>query len=337
MDKQYHVYGVGNALVDMEFAVTPELLQQLQVDKGVMTLVDEVRQAALVEQLNGSLCKQSCGGSAANTLVAISQLGGRGFYSCKIANDEAGTFYLQDLQRCGLETNLHDGDREAGVTGKCLVMVTPDADRTMNTFLGITGNLSERELEPEAIADSEYLYLEGYLVSSPSARTAAVAAREMAQQAGVKVALSLSDPNMVDFFKAGLLDVIGSGLDFIFANEAEALKMAETEDLNGAIAHFKTLARGFAITRGARGSLIFDGEALREIAPRPVEAIDTVGAGDLYAGAFLYGITHGMSCQAAGDLASLASARLVTRFGPRLQAEELKSLVRQAHHEHGGI
>ncbi|MGH2415108.1 MAG: adenosine kinase, partial [Microcystaceae cyanobacterium] len=213
------------------------------------------------------------------------------------------------------------------------VMVTPDADRTMNTFLGITANFSENELVPEAIMESQYLYIEGYLVSSPTAKIAAIKAREIAQDSGVKTALSLSDPNMVEFFKEGLLSIIGAGLDFIFANESEALKMAETENLAEAIAHFKTLAKGFAITRGSKDSLIFDGQNMIEIDSLKVEAIDTVGAGDMYAGAFLYSITHGMNFAEAGNLASLAASRIVSRFGPRLETEELKSLINQEHEQ----
>lgn len=323
---KYHVYGIGNALVDMEIEVTSEVLQHLKIDKGVMTLVDEARQTEILARVDGLACKKSGGGSAANTMVAIAQLGGKGFYSCKVANDESGTFYLEDLQRCGLDTNPHS-DREDGITGKCLVMITPDADRTMNTFLGITGNFSEKELVSEALIDSEYLYIEGYLVSSPTAKAAAIKAREMAQNAGIKTALSLSDPNMVEFFKEGLLKMIGSGVDFIFSNESEAFKMAETSDLSEAIAHFKTLAKGFAITRGAKGSLIYDGQEIIEITAEPVKAIDTVGAGDIYAGTFLYGITHEMNYAEAGKLASQAASKIVTNFGPRLQTEEMQSIL----------
>ena len=326
MGKTYHVYGIGNALVDMEFEVTPELLQALTIDKGVMTLVDEARQAELLEKLYDRHCKRAGGGSAANTMVAICQLGGKGFYSCKVANDEAGTFYLEDLLKCGLETNLHNGDRAPGTTGKCLVLVTPDADRTMNTFLGITGELSTQEIVPSILQDSQYVYIEGYLVSSPTGKEAAVKAREIAQSAGVKTSLSLSDFNMVNYFQDGLLEIIGSGLDLIFANEAEALKMAATEDINQAVAHFKTIAQSFAITRGAKGSLIFDGEKILEIEPVPVKAVDTVGAGDMYAGAFLYGLTHGKDYTEAGKLASLSASRVVSRFGPRLELEEIQSL-----------
>lgn len=326
MSKKYHVYGVGNALVDMEFEVTPELLQELSIDKGVMTLVDEFRQAEIVAKLTKLDCKRCSGGSAANTMVAICQLGGKGFYSCKVANDETGTFYLEDLINCGLDTNLRNTDRASGTTGKCLVMVTPDADRTMNTFLGITGTLSASELVPDALVDSEYLYLEGYLVTSPTGKNAAIKAKEIATQAGVKTSLSLSDPNMASFFKDGLLEMIGDGLDLIFANETEAMKLANTHELDEAIAYLKTLAKRFAITRGANGSIIFDGENLLEIAPVPVQAVDTVGAGDMYAGAFLYGITHGMSYTQAGNLASLAASRIVSRFGARLASEEMQEI-----------
>ena len=327
MGKKYSVYGIGNALVDMEFEVSTELLEQLKIDKGVMTLRSEEQQHQVLLQLQDHPCKQSCGGSAANTIVGIAQLGGKSFYSCKVAKDEIGTFYLNDLRRYGVDSNLHNGDRQEGITGKCLVMITPDADRTMNTFLGITATLSEEDLHLDAIEESQYLYIEGYLVSSSTAKVAATKAKNLAKKAGVKTALSLSDPNMVQFFKEGLLEIIGDGIDFIFANEVEALKMADTDDINLAIEHLKTLATSFAITRGGKGSLVFDGETITEIAPVKVKAIDTVGAGDMYAGAFLYGITHGMSFAQAGNLASAASALLVTRFGPRLETEELQSLL----------
>ncbi|PSF34491.1 adenosine kinase [Aphanothece hegewaldii CCALA 016] len=331
MSKKYHVYGVGNALVDMEFEVTPEILQELKIDKGVMTLVDESRQAEIVVKLTKLHCKRCSGGSAANTMVAISQLGGKGFYSCKVANDETGSFYLEDLINCGLDTNLRYTDRESGTTGKCIVMVTPDADRTMNTFLGITGTLSTSELVPDAIADSEYIYLEGYLVTSATGKNAAIKAREIAMKSGVKTSLSLSDPNMASFFKNGLLEMIGDGIDLIFANETEAMKLANSHNINDAIAYLKTLSKCFAMTRGANGSIIFDGENLLEIAPVPVQAVDTVGAGDMYAGAFLYGITHGMSDRAAGNLASLAASRIVSRFGARLATEEMQDILNGYH------
>lgn len=328
MTKKYNVYGMGNALVDMEFKVTSELLTQLAIDKGVMTLMDETQQTEVIKNLPKPW-KKCSGGSAANTLVAISQLGGKGFYSCKVADDEGGLFYLKDLLNCGLHTNLTVENRPSGITGKCLVLVTPDADRTMNTFLGITGDLTTQELDETALKDSEYLYIEGYLVTSPTAKQTAIFAKNIAEKAGVKTSFSLSDPNMVEFFREGVLEIIGDGVDLLFANETEALKMANTGDLDTAIDYFKNIAQTFAITCGKEGSLIFDGEKLIEIPAFPVTAVDTVGAGDMYAGCLLYGITNGLSWESAGKLASQASAELVTNFGARLETDKLQQLLHQ--------
>lgn len=326
MTKKYDVYGIGNALMDMEFSVTPELLIQLKINKGVMTLMDEKQQQEVLTHLPQP-CKQSSGGSAANTMVAISQLGGKGFYSCKVANDEVGKAYLQDLLSCGLDTNLSFNNRPNGITGKCLVLVTPDADRTMNTFLGITSDLSQGEINDEALKNSQYLYIEGYLVSSPVAKATAIYGKKVAQEAGVKTSFSLSDANMVDFFRDGILEIIGDGVDLLFSNEIEALKMAQTDKIEDAIAFFQTLAKTFAITRGKEGSLIFDGDRIMEIEAFPVNAVDTVGAGDMYAGCLLYGITNGLGWEKAGKLASLASSKIVTSFGARLETDVLQSLL----------
>ena len=326
---KYDVYALGNALLDVEFEVAPEVLQNLGVEKGVMTLLDRDSQDKIIGSLTDYEQKRSCGGSAANTLIAIAQLGGKAFYSCKVADDEPGKFYTQDLIDCGVTTNLENQAAQSGVTGKCLVFVTPDADRTMNTFLGISGEFSDEELVPEAIENATYTYIEGYLVSGESSKQAAIKAREIAQAAGNKVAFTLADFNMVKFFKSGLLEIIGSGVDFLFANESEALLMADTEDFDTAIANLKTLAKGFAVTRGAKGSVIFDGEQLIEIEPFSVEAIDTVGAGDMYAGAFLYGITNGMDHAQAGRLASLASSKIVTTLGARMKTAAVQEMLKQ--------
>jgi sugar/nucleoside kinase (ribokinase family) len=323
----YDVYGLGNALLDIECEVEPEVLETLGIDKGVMTLLDEDSQNKILSHLDGCSTKRTCGGSAANTIIAISQFGGKAFYSCKVADDEPGQYYLNDLLQCGVETNLQQHPTEPGITGKCLVFVTPDADRTMNTFLGISSSFSAIELVPDAIAASTYTYIEGYLVTGEVSKQAAIKAREIAKAAGQKVALTLSDLNMTKFFKAGLLDMIGSGVDFLFSNESEALQMSDTQDLNAAIHYLKTLAKAFAVTRGPKGSLIFDGETLIEIESFPVQAIDTVGAGDMYAGGVLYGITNGMDWASAGRLGSLASAKLVTTLGARMETMAVRSLL----------
>jgi len=322
----YNIYGVGNALVDMEYEVSPEMLDRLGIDKGVMTLIDEAKQDGVVAALDEARCRRACGGSAANTVVAIAQMGGAGFFSCRTGDDETGAFYREDLTGFGIATNA-GATTAGGKTGKCLVLVTPDADRTMNTFLGVSAEISPDDLEAEAIAASDYVYVEGYLVSSDSARATAVRTCQLAREAGTKVAFTLSDPNMVKFFKDGLLEIIGDGVDLLFANEREILDLAGTESMDAAIAYCKTIAKQFAITLGANGSIVFDGETASQIAPHTVRAIDTVGAGDMYAGAFLYGITHGMDFPAAGALASRASARVVTKYGPRLSDAEITELL----------
>ena len=323
---KYDVYGIGNALVDMEYEVEVADLETLGIEKGVMTLVDEECQSRMMEHLAAHPHQRASGGSAANSMIAVRQFGGTSFYSCKVAGDDLGHFYMKDLIEGGVDTNHHT-EREAGHTGRCVVLVTPDSDRTLCTFLGISGGLSAKELVEDALRDSAYFYMEGYLVTSHTARRACVAGKRIAEAAGVKTAISLSDPNMVRFFKPGLLEMIGSGVDLLFANEDEAKGMADTTDLNGAVAYLKTLSQEFAITRGSRGALVWDGQTLNDIAPVKVDAVDTVGAGDLFAGAFLDGLGRGWDHQRAGALASAASAKLVTSLGPRMAAAETRAIL----------
>lgn len=324
--KKYDVYAIGNALVDMEFAIDDSFLSSLNIDKGVMTLVDEPQQQRLYEALAGHTGKMASGGSAANTIIAVSHFGGNSFYSCKVANDPAGDFYVQDLVKAGVDTNLHR-ERDPGTSGRCIVMITPDAERTMHTFLGISEKVSELELHPEAIEASQYVYLEGYLVTSPSARAAAIKARQIAERKGVKTALTFSDPNMVKFFRDGLQDMAGDGVDLLFCNHQEALFWAETDSIEEAAERLKRTAKTFAITLGSEGALLFDGQNLIKVPATPVKAVDTNGAGDMFAGAFLYGLTHGYNFARAGALATKAAAKLVTQFGPRLKPEEHKPLL----------
>lgn len=320
---KYHVYGIGNALVDKEFEVNDDFLKANNIDKGLMTLVEQDRLVEILENLKATfgLKKRASGGSAANTIIAVSYFGGNTFYSCNVANDETGDFYVKDLKAAGVDTNLGD-DREEGTTGKCLVMVTPDAERTMNTYLGITADLSDKHLDEEAIKASEYLYIEGYLVSSDTARPAAIEAKRIAEANGVKTAFTFSDPAMVQFFKDGLVEMIGGGVDLLFCNEAEALNYCGVDTIESAVEALKKIAKNFVITLGSKGALVFDGENQLNIAPHAITAVDSNGAGDMFAGAFLYAITHDYSYQQAGDLASLASAEVVSNFGPRLESEK---------------
>ena len=325
---KYHIYGLGAALVDTEIDVTDSDLDTFQIEKGLMTLVDETRQHQLIENLKSHLVhsKRASGGSACNSVVAASSFGASAYYSCKVANDENGEFYLNDLKQSGVDSDF-SGDKVDGITGKCLVMITPDAERTMNTFLGVSETLSEADINQAALADSEYVYIEGYLVTSDTGRAAAVKARELAVENQVKTAISLSDPGMVQFFKSGLQEMIGDGVDLLFCNKDEALGWAGTQNIDEAIAAIKQVATTFAITLGAEGAVVFDGHQLHRIKPYAVKAIDTNGAGDMFAGAFIYGITHNMSFAEAGDLASRAASQVVAGYGPRLSLEAHKTLL----------
>ncbi len=197
----------------------------------------------------------------------------------------------------------------------------------MHSHLGISETVSEAELHPDAIAASDYVYLEGYLVTSDSGRAAAIKAREIAEQSGVKTALTFSDPNMVRFFRDGLVEMLGGGVDLLFCNREEALTWADTDSIEAAAEALKTVAKSFAITLGKEGALLFDGDNTLQVPATPVKAVDTNGAGDMFAGAFLYGLTHGYSYEQAGHLATKSAAQLVTQFGPRLKPEEHKPLL----------
>lgn len=327
MNKRYHVFGIGNALVDIEVEVTPDELVAMGVEKGVMTLIDEARHQELLAHLTGNQHSRACGGSAANTMIGIAQLGGKAFYTCKVAKDETGDFYFADLVRQGVETNLASMERPEGVTGKCLVMVTPDADRTMNTFLGITSDIGPENIQLEALKASEYVYVEGYLVSAPIAFEGAKTCLRLAREHGVKTAVSFSDPAMAMYFRDNLIALTAEPVDLLFCNEQEAMLFAGVGDLDAACEHLKTVARRFAVTLGPKGARIFDGERYIAVAPHPVKAIDTNGAGDLFAGAFLAAICQGKDEATAGRLASFASARLVTKFGPRLDEAALADVL----------
>ncbi|MFA5670152.1 MAG: adenosine kinase [Balneolaceae bacterium] len=327
MKKKYNVYGIGNALVDLDLIVTNEFLEEHKVQKGLMTLVDEETQDRLIKAIDHEKLTRKSGGSAANTVIATSQFGGKAFYSCKVANDEFGDFYLNDMKEAGIDTNLDNVEREEGVTGKCLVMVTGDAERTMNTYLGITVNISEKEVSEAAIKDSEYVYLEGYLVASDTGFKAMKLAKKIADENNVKTALTLSDPSILYDFQPRFEEVIGASVDLLFCNEHEAMQFTGTNDLMAAREALKKSAHRFVITQGSNGALIFDGDTFIDIEPYAVNAIDSNGAGDMFAGAFLYGITHNMGYAGAGKLASLASSKIVSQYGPRLKWHQVQEIL----------
>lgn len=326
---KYDVYGIGNALVDMEFEVTDGFLADQDIEKGLMTLIEEDCQHQLLGKLEDTfgLIKRAGGGSAANSIVATSQLGGKTFYACRVADDESGNFYMHDLHAAGVTTKL-DQVKGDGVTGKCLVMVTGDAERTMNTFLGITADFSASELHFDELKQSKYLYIEGYLVTSDVSRQAVIEARRVAAENGVKTAFTFSDPAMVSYFKDGVSEIIGEGVDVLFCNEEEARIYTGRDSLDAAIEALKKMADKIVVTLGSEGALVITDGGRTPIEASPVEAIDTNGAGDMFAGAFMYGLTQGFSDRDAGMLASEAAARTVATFGARLDKSVLESVLK---------
>lgn len=325
--KKYDVTGIGNALVDIEFKVKDQFFADNGVEKGLMTLVDEDRQNALMQVINTEQAKKQCGGSAGNTVIALSQFGGKSYYSCRVANDELGHFYMNDMKDAGVSHNLNESNLAEGITGKCLVMVTEDAERTMNTFLGITETYSTADVDEVAIKDSQYLYIEGYLITSENGKQAMIHAKKLAEENGVKVALTFSDPAMVKYFKEPMAEVIGASVDMLFANEEEAMIFTGKDNLLEAREELKKLAKHFVITQGKNGAMIYDGDTFIDIEPYATTAIDSNGAGDMFAGAFMYGITNGHSYASSGKLASMASSKIVSQFGPRLQWHEAKDIL----------
>jgi sugar/nucleoside kinase (ribokinase family) len=320
--KKYDIYGIGAALVDTEVEVSDAFLADANIDKGVMTLVDEARQTELLAALasENTHMLRKCGGSVCNSVVAASSLGAKAFFSGKVADDADGQLYINDLQDAGVD--FQSAGQESGITGKCLVMVTEDAERTMNTFLGASEALSSREIDQAALVDSEWFYVEGYLVTDEARTLATKAAVETAKANNVKVAISLSDPFVVAVFGDALRQVIGGGVDLIFCNKDEAMAFTGTDSLDAAAEALKRYTKTFAITNGANGAITFDGNTMNQSKGVEAKAIDTNGAGDMFAGAFLYAITSGKRYAWAADLANDCAARVVAQFGPRLESSE---------------
>ena len=327
----YQIYGVGNALVDTEYQVEDAALKAAGLPKGATTLIDDAERlrllALLTEEYRLTAAKRAGGGSAANTLVTAAQFGSRVFYSCKVAADETGDYFVRDLLAAGVATNLA-GKREAGASGQCISLVTADAERTMATCLGITADLSPKELDAAALRDSAYLYIEGYLVASDSGYAAAKAARDIAREAGVPIALTLSDPGMVQGFQDRFEGFLDAGLDLLFCNLEEARLLTGQQHAEDCVAALKGRCRQFTITLGKAGALAFDGRDLRKAPGQAVQALDTTGAGDVYAGAFLHLLAAGGGFAEALRLANAAAAQVVTRFGARLaqgQVDEIRA------------
>jgi sugar/nucleoside kinase (ribokinase family) len=322
----YDLYAIGNALVDSEYEVSDAQLKSMGVDKRHMTLIDTPRRAQLLEHVKALTPRQTGGGSAGNTVVALAQLGGKAFYSCKVAHDALGDFYVKDLQARGVETNLNHTRASDGQTGSCLVLVTPDAERSMCTFLGVSAELDDAALHPKDIEKSKIYYMEGYLAASPTGLAAALKGRQIAREAGVALALTLSDVSMIQFCKAGLDAMLGDGVDYLFCNQEEAQVWCGSQDLNVVKETLKKLAKMVCLTLGPDGSEIITAQNSWHVPAEKVQAIDTNGAGDMFAGAFLYAITRGYSPEQAANLGNHAAAAVVSQHGNRLTLGQLSTI-----------
>ena len=328
MTTRFDVYAVGNALVDLEYRVDDAFLQAQGIEKGVMTLAEADAQARLLSALDNQHAreKQASGGSAANSIIAASAFGSRCFYSCKVAADSLGDFYRSDLIAAGVSTNLQE-QRPEGVSGTCVVMVTPDSERTMNTYLGITADVSVSELDLDALRASRWLYIEGYLSTSESARAAVAVARTEARAAGVKLALTFSDPAMVQYFQPQLRELLGDGVDLLFCNEWEAKSFAGSDDLDVALTALRQVAQAGVLTRGAEGAWAWTQQSILELPAVPAKAIDTLGAGDSVAGAVLHGLSQGWTLEQSTRLALKTASAVVSQYGPRLPLAQYRELL----------
>lgn len=325
----YDLYAIGNALVDSEYEVSDEQLKTAGVEKRHMTLIDAPRRAELLHQLQGLHARKTGGGSAGNTVVALAQLGGKAFYSCRVAHDDLGDFYRDDLVKHGVATNLTHTPPAPGQTGSCIVMVTPDAERSMSTFLGATAELDHTALHPQDITRSKVYYMEGYLAASPTGLAAALQGREIARKAGVALAVTLSDMSMINFCRPGVEAMVGDGVDYLFCNEEEAQVWFGETDLDVVCKKIAALAKVVCLTRSAKGCLVIEGQRITTVAATPVKAIDSNGAGDMFAGAFLYAVTHGLTTAQAAALGNVAAAKVVSQYGCRLPQPSVDAIVQQ--------
>lgn len=312
----YDVYGVGNALVDIQARVSDPTLDSLGYPKGIMTLVEQDAQADVLAALERLPINRSAGGSAANTVIGVADFGGRAAYAGKVGNDELGEFCLADMRKIGVTIEVPPGK---GYTGTCVVLITEDAQRTMLTHLGISSTLHPEDISEDEIRRSQYVYTEGYLFTADAPRAAALRAIELAKKHDVKVAFTVSDPFLIQNFREEFWELIEGPVDLLFCNLEEARSLTGKTDPVDCAHEIHRHAENVALTLGPNGSILMhEGEAI-PIEGVSVDAIDTTGAGDMYAAGVLYGITNGLSWKDAGHLASHAAARIVTQLGARLQ------------------
>lgn len=322
---RYDVVGIGNAIVDIIGRCDDAYLKQHDAPKGHMRLVDAATISRLYDSMGPAI--EMSGGSAANTLVGLASFGGDAAFIGKVAEDEFGRIFAHDIRAANVAFSAKPVAGKAP-TSRSLILVTPDGERTMNTFLGISTDLDDGEIDADVISASKIVYLEGYLFDRPEAKAAFRQAVSIARGAGRKVALTLSDGFCVDRHRDEFLELIRDGVDILFANESEIKSLYQTEDFDLAASYVEKDARLVALTRSAKGSLIINGGQHVVVPVHPVAKVeDTTGAGDLYAAGFLYGVAHDLGLENAGRLGSLAAAEIISHVGAR-PAVSLQKLAR---------
>jgi sugar/nucleoside kinase (ribokinase family) len=325
--REYDVLGIGNAIVDVLVHADDAVLERENMVKGAMQLIDAEVADALYGRLPPGI--EISGGSAGNTMAGLASLGGRGAYFGKVADDQLGDVFAHDMQASG--TDFHSARSTSGITtGRCFILVTPDAQRTMNTYLGAGLELTPDDIDPDVVAAAQITYLEGYLWDPPLAKEAFLKAARLAHGAGRRVSLTLSDSFCVERHRDEFLDLVEHHVDVLFANEHEIMALYETDDFDEALREVRGKCEITALTRSAKGSVIVAGDEIHVVPAEPVESVvDTTGAGDLYAAGFLYGLTHELPLDKAARIGAISASEVISHFGARPETS-LAALVRRA-------
>jgi sugar/nucleoside kinase (ribokinase family) len=322
---RFDVVAIGNAMVDVLAHEDDAFVVTAQVERGSMSLVDERRSDEIYALMSPSV--EISGGSAGNTAAGIASFGGNAAYIGRVADDTFGKVFAHDLRSIGVtfESPLATGGLP---TGRCLVIVTPDAQRTMCTYLGAGAELDVSYIDETAIEGAAVTFVEGYVWDPPPAKDAVRHAAVVAHRAGNKVAMTLSDPFCVERHRHEFLQLVEHHIDILFANELEITSLFEVDSFDTALQHVRARCDVAALTRGPRGSVIIAGDDVHVIDAAPTTVVDTTGAGDLYAAGFLYGLTHGLELAECGRLASLAAAEVISHLGarPEVNLAELAGL-----------
>ena len=325
-ESTFDVVGIGNAIVDVLAHTDDAFLVKNVLAKGAMTLIDAVQAETLYEAMGPGI--EISGGSAANTMAGFASLGGRGAFFGKVKDDQLGQVFRHDIRAAGVAYDTPPA-ADGPPTARCLIFVTPDAQRTMQTFLGASVALGPEDVDPRVVQAAQVTYLEGYLWDPPRAKEAFLKAADLAHKAGRKVALTLSDPFCVERHRAEFHRLVDGHVDILFANEIEIMSLYEVKSFDQALQAVRGRCEIAALTRSEKGSVLVRGDEVHVIDPERVsKVVDTTGAGDLYAAGVLYGLTHGKDLAAAGRMGSIAAAEAISHMGARPETP-LADLVKQ--------